>query len=84
MERECEFQVPEELQEYVETKLDEYMEILEENEDNKDFCFPCSLRELILDCFIEGHNQGRQDLALAISQSMDSIIYEDLEDECEE
>lgn len=64
------------VEEYIESKVVEFLELLEENEDNKEFCFPCAIREMLEQVYCTAYEDGKKELALSLGNLLGEIVEE--------
>jgi len=64
------------IDEYLEEKIQEFTDLLDESVDDEEFCFHCNLKELLEQIFVFGYEKGKKELASSLGELLTEIVEE--------
>lgn len=71
----CEEETEEDdIDDFLEFKVQEFADLLEENIDNDEFCFFCNLKSLLEDIYMDAHNCGFEDGKATITEELEELL----------
>jgi hypothetical protein len=62
------------VEEYLESKIEEFFKVLEDNTDNDEFCFHCAVKDMLEQVYCVSYEDGKNSLAISLQDLLGDIV----------